>query len=242
MLKRPLLACLCLLPTVMGFAAELGVGATREAVIAELGAPKSKIAGGGREILGYPDMRVVLIGGKVTEIDRKGSSPVPAATAAAPAQANVPRPTPTPVRSSASSRDVWRTDFAAAQAEATESKRRLLVLFTGSDWCPPCIQFEGTVAHAPAFLKATEPAFVLVKLDYPRNTPQPAALRARNEELLKRYGVNSYPSLLVISADGSKSARVDTHKPRQARDLVDLFVQAVDEARLAKEKSSFWPW
>lgn len=134
------------------------------------------------------------------------------------------------------------TDFAAAQAEATASKRRLLVLFTGSDWCPPCMKFEANVAHAPEFLNLATTAFVLVKLDYPRNTPQSPAIRQRNEALLRQYGVNSYPTLMVISADGTKSTRVDTRSSRQADGIVDFYTQAVDEARRGKEKSSLWPW
>ena len=32
----------------------------------------------------------------------------------------------------------FKTDFAAAQAEAARDKKSMLVIFTGSDWCPPC--------------------------------------------------------------------------------------------------------
>jgi thiol-disulfide isomerase/thioredoxin len=245
--KCALLACLCLLPAAL-LRAELGVGSTREEVMAELGAPKSKMGAGGKEIFSYPKGRIVFADGKVVSIEWKG--PVPAAPApakAAPQSAPPPapaKPAPAPAKAptAALSREAWLTDFAAAQAEATATKRRLLVLFTGSDWCPPCIEFEASVAHADDFLNVTRPAFVLVKLDYPRTAPQAPAVRARNEELRQRYGVASYPSLLVISSDGTKSARVDTRKGRQADGIVDYYVQAVDEARNAKDKSSFWPW
>jgi thiol-disulfide isomerase/thioredoxin len=159
---------------------------------------------------------------------------------AAPATLAPPPPPAAPASQPAGVREAWTTDFAAAQAEAAGSKKRLLVLFTGSDWCPPCMRFEAEVAHAPDFLNLAQTSFVLVKLDYPRNAPQSPAIRARNEELRRRYGVNSYPSLLVIDADGGKSLRVQSNKPRQADGLVDFWVQAVDEARRAKDKKSSW--
>ncbi len=234
MSRRALLACLCTLFVSAGFAAELGVGSTRDEVIAQLGAPKSTTRAGAREIWGYPNGRVTLVEGRVASIDWKGALP----SSAAPAP-----PAPRSVAPAApASREVWFTDFAAAQAEAAGSKRRLLVLFTGSDWCPPCMEFEAKVAHAPEFLNLASTAFVLVKLDYPRSTPQAPAVQARNEKLRVNYGVNSYPSLLVISADGTKSALVDTRRSRPADNVVDFYVQAVDEARRAKEKSGFWPW
>lgn len=195
---------------------------------------------GAREILGYADGRVTLDEGRVTSVDLK-RPPSPTAPVAATPPA-VREPAPAIVKPKTSAPDIWRTDFVAAQAEAAASKRRLLVLFTGSDWCPPCMRFEADVAHAPDFLNLATTSFVLVKLDYPRSAPQSPALRARNEALREKYQVESYPSLLVISADGTKSSVVDTRKSRPADGLVDFYVQAVDEARRGKEKSSFWPF
>lgn len=255
MVKRVLTASLCMMLAQFSSAAELGIGTTRAEVIAQLGEPKSKMSAGAREILGYANARITLVEGKVASIDWK-SAPTPATapapavdTASARSEAMLPVApkskapavaAPAPARGVA--REAWTTDFAAAQAEATASKRRLLVLFTGSDWCPPCKRFEAEVAHAPEFLNLATTSFVLVKLDYPRNTPQSPAIRTRNEALLRKYGVDSYPTLMVISADGEKSARVDTRSSRQADSMADFYTQAVDEARRSKEKASFWPW
>jgi thiol-disulfide isomerase/thioredoxin len=239
--KRALFVALFVLPLAI-FAADVtdvAVGTAREEVVAQLGAPKSKLSAGGREIFNYPQGRVVFVGGKVVNVERI-ETPVPA-----PASADVPLPSPAravttapkvaPVaKKNTAGRGVWFTDFSAAQAEAVGTNRRMLVLFTGTDWCPPCIEFEAEVAHTNAFFNATRD-FVLVKLDYLRNTPQPAAVKASYEALRQRYGVNAYPTFLVISADGAKSSRVDTTKRRRASDIADYFVQAVTEARLAKE-------
>ncbi|MEN8784555.1 MAG: thioredoxin family protein, partial [Akkermansiaceae bacterium] len=34
------------------------------------------------------------------------------------------------------------TDFEAGKKKAAAEKKSLLVKFTGSDWCPPCIQLD----------------------------------------------------------------------------------------------------
>jgi thiol-disulfide isomerase/thioredoxin len=217
-------------------------GATRDEVIAAYGAPKGSTQMGEREILIYPDGRVILEKGRVNRMDMKASAtptpapeappPAPPVEQAAPAKAVVPAPVE------------WLTDFEAAKNEAAAKHKRILALFTGSDWCPACMKFEGEVAHNADFLRVTQISFVLVKLDYPRNTPQPEKLKAQNQTLLERHRIEAYPTLLVMSADGEKAVRVDTGKGRPAADYADYFVQAIDEARkdFDKPKSAWWPF
>jgi len=217
-----------------------GVGSTRDEIIARYGQPRAVLSAGSREILTFAAGRVVLEDGRVTRFELPAAAhaaptavPSPSPRVATPA----PAPPPTPV-----ARDAWFTDYAAAQAEATATKRRILALFTGSDWCPGCIAFENQVAHHPDFLATTQASFVLLKLDYPANHPLPAVLKAQNDELRKRYAIHSYPTLLILSPDGATSVAVDTSHPRKADDLTDFFVQAVDEARRAKPEDRKWWW
>ena len=218
-----------------------GVGSTRDEIIAIYGQPRAVLSAGSREILTYAAGRVVLEDGRVTRLELPApvhaapaaAAPTPSARVANPA----PAPTPSPV-----ARDAWFTDYGAAQAEATATKRRILALFTGSDWCPGCIAFENQVAHHPDFLATTQASFVLLKLDYPQSHPLPPALKAQNDELRKRYAIHSYPTLLILSPDGATSVAVDTSHPRKADDLTDFFVQAVDEARRAKPEDRKWWW
>ncbi|MED5278251.1 MAG: thioredoxin family protein, partial [Verrucomicrobiota bacterium] len=38
--------------------------------------------------------------------------------------------------------DGWLVDFEKAKAQAAKEGKSILMEFTGSDWCPPCIQLE----------------------------------------------------------------------------------------------------
>ena len=38
---------------------------------------------------------------------------------------------------------VWLTDLAKAQAQAKVEKKSVLLVFHGSDWCPPCVEMTG---------------------------------------------------------------------------------------------------
>ncbi len=57
-----------------------------------------------------------------------------------------------PKAETAATRNVeWLTNFETAQARARSEKKLLLIEFTGSDWCPPCILLERQVFSQPEF-------------------------------------------------------------------------------------------
>jgi len=235
--------------------AALGLGSTREEVIDHYGPPRGTSQSGKREILLYREGRVVLEGGRVTVFELKLPPEAVSSVPPAPPPAVAPTPIPTPPPSTkpvAPARavvpaDPWLTDFDAAKAQAVAHNKRMLVLFTGTDWCPPCQRFQNEVSGNEDFLRIFSPAFVFVKIDWLRNRPQPAAEAARVNALRREYGIASYPSLLVLAADGTMLMRVDTRKKREASSLADFYIQAVDEARQATRdgqpvKSGWWPF
>ena len=58
--------------------------------------------------------------------------------------------------------DVWLTDAAQASKIAKEQNKDLLLLFTGSDWCPPCMKLEEEVFSQADFLQEAQQQFVSV--------------------------------------------------------------------------------
>ena len=93
----------------------------------------------------------------------------------------------------------WLTDLDAAKAKGVKENKPVLVDFTGSDWCPPCIQLHKVVFESAEFA-AVASKYVLVELDYPRKTPQAPELKAKNAELSKKFGISGFPTVLLIDA------------------------------------------
>ena len=77
----------------------------------------------------------------------------------------------------------WMTDFAAAQKLAKETKKPMLVDFTGSDWCPWCIRLDKEVFAQKAFRDYAAGNLILVKIDFPRGIQQSDAIKKHNQEL-----------------------------------------------------------
>lgn len=101
----------------------------------------------------------------------------------------------------------WLTDFDAAKKSASESKKDLLVDFTGSDWCGWCIKLNDEVFKHDAFKTGVKDSFVLVEIDFPRDKAKLSdEARKKNTELGDKYAVQGYPTILLCDAEGKPYA------------------------------------
>ena len=101
----------------------------------------------------------------------------------------------------------WITDYPGALKTAKEQNKQVLLLFTGSDWCPPCMYMERNVFSSEQFTKLADKEFVRVMLDFPRNKKQSASLEADNEALAQKFSIKGFPTVIVVDASGKEIAR-----------------------------------
>lgn len=101
----------------------------------------------------------------------------------------------------------WTSDFAAAKKQAADTKKDLLVDFTGSDWCGWCIKLDKEVFSKDAFKTGVKDKFVLVEVDFPKDKSKlKEETIKQNEELGKKYDIQGYPTILLCDADGKPYA------------------------------------
>lgn len=124
----------------------------------------------------------------------------------------------------------WTHDYEAAKKQAGETNRPILALFTGSDWCPPCKEFEKTVANSERFLRYTTGKVVLLKLDFPHHMLQAPALIAQNTALAERIGGEEFPRFYLLDEKGDVLVKLDTRRRRPASDYGDYVLQALADA------------
>lgn len=105
---------------------------------------------------------------------------------------------------------VWETDWNKALEKAGKSGQPVLVDFTGSDWCPGCIYLRKNIFDTDAFAKyAGDNNFVLVELDFPRTEGKmPPEQLKFHEELMRRYGISVFPSVLMMEGNGAPYAKI----------------------------------
>ena len=112
---------------------------------------------------------------------------------------------------------IWLTNFAQAKAQAAKEGKRILMEFTGSDWCGPCIALEKNVLSTDTFKQNIPAKFVLLKLDTPRDkskqTPQEIA---QYRTLSAQYKVRGVPTVIVTDPTGNERHRQVGYNSRQS--------------------------
>ncbi len=98
----------------------------------------------------------------------------------------------------------WTDNFTASVGKAKAEKKPILALFTGSDWCPPCQQLEKNILLQPSFKNFAKKHLVTLFLDFPRDAKLDDGVKKQNDDLAKKFSVEAYPTILVLSADGEK--------------------------------------
>lgn len=101
----------------------------------------------------------------------------------------------------------WKTDYAAACAEAKAEGKLVLLNFTGTDWCVWCHRLRDEVFLTPHFMAYAASDVVLVEVDFPRKKKLPTGVEKQNKELDERYNVSGYPTVILVTPNGLELGR-----------------------------------
>jgi thioredoxin-related protein len=98
----------------------------------------------------------------------------------------------------------WSTDLDKALETAKTQNKNVLVEFTGSDWCPPCIAMRKNVFSKKEFVDATSKNFILVELDFPNGDPE---LKKKNQPFAEKYKIDGFPTVVLLDSGGKEFTR-----------------------------------
>jgi len=92
------------------------------------------------------------------------------------------------------------TDQDEAIRWAKEKDKAILLVFSGSDWCQPCIRFDKNVLQNISFQNYVEISLVVLKCDFPQRTKLPKETLQQNEVLAERFNPKGeFPKLLLLN-------------------------------------------
>jgi thioredoxin-related protein len=105
---------------------------------------------------------------------------------------------------SASAND-WGHNLQEAIKTAKESHKCILLNFSGSDWCGPCIKLHKEVFTSDDFISIATQKLVLVNADFPRNKKNQlsAAQQKLNDDMAEQYNTKGdFPLTVLLDANG----------------------------------------
>ena len=115
---------------------------------------------------------------------------------------------------------VWHDDFDAALKAAEAQDRHVFALFSGEDWDGRTEDFRANVLESNEFQEFARDGYVLLNVDLSeaeranvllgedagnKEKEQAAQLQSTIDakaDLMRRYGVSSYPSIYILSKEG----------------------------------------
>ncbi len=100
----------------------------------------------------------------------------------------------------------WKESYVDATNKAKEENKSIILVFSGSDWCAPCIKLDREIWQSEEFKTYAKQNVVLYKADFPRKKENKLKdqLVQQNKELADRYNPKGYfPLVLVLDNNGN---------------------------------------
>ncbi len=119
----------------------------------------------------------------------------------------------------------WESNFEKAKTIAKEKHQLILLNFSGSDWCGPCIRMRKEIFDNAAFSSMADSLLVLVNADFPRNKKNQLAknVQEQNGMLADKYNPKGAFPLTVLLNENGKVLKTWDGLPKDAT----LFVQEI---------------
>lgn len=98
-----------------------------------------------------------------------------------------------------------RTFTQKLETAKTENKS-VLLYFSGSDWCAPCVKFKKFIVNTPEFQTFATENLVIYNADFPRLSKNKLAkeVEKENETLADKYNSKGiFPLILLLDAEGN---------------------------------------
>ncbi|MBO0321929.1 thioredoxin family protein [Muricauda sp. CAU 1633] len=94
----------------------------------------------------------------------------------------------------------WQDNFNDAVDLAIQEDKPIVLVFSGSDWCAPCIRLKRNILDSDEFKSYAFSHYVLYNADFPRKKKNqlPEDKTAVNKTLAEKYNPKGYFPLVVV--------------------------------------------
>ncbi|MDF0715953.1 thioredoxin family protein [Muricauda sp. 334s03] len=94
----------------------------------------------------------------------------------------------------------WQDSFDDALTKAAGEDKPIVLVFSGSDWCAPCIRLKRHVFDSDAFKEYALEHYVMYDADFPRKKKNqlPEEKLNVNKSLAEKYNPKGYFPLVVV--------------------------------------------
>ena len=122
----------------------------------------------------------------------------------------------------------WETDWKVATQKSKKNNQKLILVFSGSDWCIPCIKLGKEIWEAESFKAYALENYVLLRADFPKRKKNALSKekQTHNDKLAERFNAAGYfPLVVVISPEEKVLGQLGYEKstPEKYKELINAF-------------------
>ncbi len=124
------------------------------------------------------------------------------------------------------------SDFDKALEKAKAEHKLVLLRFTGSDWCVPCIRMNKEIFEKTSFSDYAENHLVIVEADFPRlkKNRLPEEKQKANDELAEKYDAEGiFPMVLLLNEKGNVLKTWEGYADMSSDQFISQLKQFVDD-------------
>ncbi len=121
---------------------------------------------------------------------------------------------------------LWEDSFENALAKANTEDKPIVLVFSGSDWCGPCIRFKKSVLDSEEFEGHAKENYVLYNADFPRKKKNllPEDKLNANKVLAEKYNPKGhFPLVVVLDKKESILGKTGFDKKKSPEKYISLF-------------------
>ncbi|HSD15403.1 MAG TPA: thioredoxin family protein [Flavobacterium sp.] len=116
--------------------------------------------------------------------------------------------------------ETTRLNFEQSLEKAKTENKNVLLFFSGSDWCAPCVKFKKHFVETEQFKNFSAENLIVYNADFPRlkKNQLPADITQENEKLAEKYNNEGLFPLILLVDNNGKVIKKWEHYPSESLD------------------------
>ena len=126
----------------------------------------------------------------------------------------------------------WHNNLDEAKQLAKKEHKHILLNFSGSDWCGPCIRLHNEVFTNVAFNQLADKSLVLLNADFPRSKKNQLSVAQQkiNDALAEKYNPQgAFPYTVLLDENGKMIKAWDGFPKKSILNFIDDIQVAVTD-------------
>lgn len=114
--------------------------------------------------------------------------------------------------------------FAQKLEKAKSEHKKVMLYFSGSDWCAPCVKFKKLIINTPEFQAFSNENLIIYNADFPRLSKNKLAkeVEKENDALAEKYNnKGQFPLILLLDENGNVTKKWEEYPKETIPEFIE---------------------